>query len=343
MHNFKNLLYSIIGSLLIIAMISVVVIVPYMNSEFSYFQDSRLRSELSGNINCIVLGASHALAGIDPNILDEKLGCNSYNLSGSMMTLDGKYYLLSKELERNPINTVILEISRDTLTRKEDEEFAIGDEPTIARLDSFVERVDYMTKCVALNDWLNIYSREFVMGLSYYQTILSNGSTANVDYQAKGYKYKSPADLTLSKQTAQAIYNSRKLSTDYSDKNIQKLDDIVSLCKKYNCRVVFVVVPESNALIWEWNNWDEFHKWLKQYAADNNCELYDLNLDKERNVAFTDDVSFSDADHLSAVGAQATTELLSEAMKNPAHWQSQAYKSYVEMKKDSQYAYVLEP
>ena len=341
MHNFKKMFFSVTGILLTIIIISVTIITPYMNSELAYFQDSKLRNDLSGKIDCIVLGASHALAGIDPTVLDKKLGCNSYNLSGSMMTLDGKYYLLSKEFGRNPIDTVVLEISHDTLTRNENSEFAIGDEPTVARLDSFAERIDYMLKYVSINDWLNIYSREFVMGLSFYQTLLTNGNMNNVNYEAKGYKYKDPVDITLNEQTAKKIYNSKNITASYPTTNIQKLNKIIKLCKDNNCRIVFVVVPESNALIWELNHWDAFYKWMKQYASENDCELYDINLVQKRNTIFTDDVSFSDLDHLSASGAQITTELLAQAMLNPDHWEKQSYNSYDEMKKDSQYAYCI--
>lgn len=338
MHNFKKVLFSIIGIFLVFTIVSTIVIAPYMNSECSYFQDKHLRSKLSGKINCIILGASHALAGIDPNILDKNLGCNSYNLSGSMMTLDNKYFLLSKELERNPVETVILEISHDTLSRKESAEFAIGDEPTIARLDSFSERIKYMVKYLPINDWLNLYSREFISGLYYYQLLLSNQSVNNVDYNSKGFKYKNPIDITLTKEIAKETYNSKKINTDYPESNVSKLDRIIDLCKSYNCRVVLVVVPESNGLIWQLDGWDAFYEWIRNYGTKNNCEVYDINLAKDRNTLFTDDQSFSDPDHLSSIGATTTTELLSQAMLSPESWEDYSYVSYSEMKKESQYA-----
>ena len=108
MHNSKQIVISTLSFILLFAVISTLIIVPYWNSETDYFQDSQLREDLAGQIDCLVIGASHALTAFDTNVLDERLGCFSYNLSGSMMTLDSKYYFLKKELERNPVETVLV-------------------------------------------------------------------------------------------------------------------------------------------------------------------------------------------------------------------------------------------
>ena len=342
MHSFNRILIAILGVALFFSFISGLVIVPYMNSESSYFQDKNVRKTLAGTIDCLVIGDSHALAGINTEILDNELGYNSYNLSGSMMTLDNKYYLLSKELARNPVDTVVIDIGRDTLTRDETQEFAIGDEPTIARLDSFGERISYVVQYMPVNDWLNLYSREFVMGLEYYQSLLTGESVNNVDYNLKGYRPKTPADITLSEEEAKLKYNSSKLNTNYRNDNIEKLNRIIDLCNSYHCRIVLVVIPESNRLIWEIDGWDSFYEWLKDYANQKNCELYDINLVKNRNEIFKDSESFSDPDHVSTIGAEVTTRTLAQVMKNPKDWQLYSYQSYDDVKKTMKYEASLE-
>lgn len=338
MHSFKRVIYSVLVILLAITALSVIVIEPYMNSESTYFLDKNLRKQLSGKIDCIAIGASHALNGIVPAVLDENLGCFSYNLSGSMMTLNNKYYMLTKELKRNPVKTVILEISHDTLSRNENDEYAIGDEPTVARLDSFTERAKYMFRYVALNDWLNVYSREFVMGLYYHKEKLLHNNTNNVDYDAKGFAPGKACDITLTAEEAKTKHNSETFSTDYPKKNIKKLDKIVDLCRSYNCRIVIAVVPESDGLIWKMDGWDKFKTWLEDYSEKNGCEFYDINLVKNRTAIFSDKNSFSNADHLCSEGAEVTTELLAQAMLSPKSWSENSYDSYESMKKDLPYA-----
>jgi signal transduction histidine kinase len=99
MHNFKKVISSVVVTILLFTVVSWTIIAPYMNSEFSYFQDNKLRESIAGEIDVIAIGASHGLNAFDTGILDASLDCFSYNLSASMMTLDSKYYLLKKELD----------------------------------------------------------------------------------------------------------------------------------------------------------------------------------------------------------------------------------------------------
>ena len=72
-------------------------------------------------------GASYAMRGFRPDILDQELGVNSYNLSCSRQTMQGRHELLNLELNRNPAKTVVLELSYDSMTRNRDEEGPEGD------------------------------------------------------------------------------------------------------------------------------------------------------------------------------------------------------------------------
>jgi len=273
-------------------------------------------------------------------ILDEGLGCYSYNLSGSMMTLDNKYYMLKKELERNPVDTVILEISFDTLTRKEKEEFAIGDAVAITRLDTWSERVAYMLSYVAVDDWLNTYARLFVEGMAYFSNILQGSSGSCVDYSLKGFGPGEPADITHTQSQIATSYNSGSVSNDYNEENVEKFSSIIDLCEDYGARVIVVTVPVSNALIMKNDGWDDFYQWTTDYCRERNCEFYDMNLIANRYDVFQDAFSFRDIDHLSGEGASACTAVLCDLIKKVDAGEDVSelfYQSYAEMKHDSPY------
>jgi hypothetical protein len=344
MHNFKKVISSVVVTILLFTVVSWTIIAPYMNSEFSYFQDNKLRESIAGEIDVIAIGASHGLNAFDTGILDASLDCFSYNLSASMMTLDSKYYLLKKELDRNPVETVILELSFDTLARNESAEFAIGDEVTIARLDSFGERMNYMLRYMKIDDWLNLYSRQIVTGLARYLSMLHGSEMNSVDYGAKGYCAKNTADVTLSEEQVPRVFNSRSVVADYPEKNIAKLNSIVELCKEHDVRIIVTVVPLSDALIWENDGWDDFYHWTTLYCEENDCEFYDLNLIRNRYELFNDRESFSDADHLCSDGAEVFTKAFCDIINRVDAGEDIShlfYSSYAEMKQDSPYAVYL--
>lgn len=346
MHNFKKAILSTISFILIFAVISILVIVPYWNSEVDYFQDSQLREDLAGQIDCIVIGASHALTAFDTNIIDEKLGCFSYNLSGSMMTLDSKYYFLKKELERNPVETVIIEISYDTLGRNESNEYGIGDEVTISRLDSTSERLSYLAKYVSIDDWLNLYSRHFISSLASYTDVLRGQDVCNVDKTKKGYNPASASNLSLSPESAKSKFNSMQCSANYLDENVAKLNKLVNLCKMHNVRIIFVVTPLSNSLLWSMDGLDNFQNWLHDYSQIIGCEVYDLNLLKNYYSLFSDEHSFRDADHIGGIGSETFSIALCDLIQRTNEGQTvsdEFYDSYTSLKLDSPYMQYIEP
>ena len=110
MHSSKKVFLRTLAVLLVVLGLSVLIILPYMES-----QERKTRKDLAGTVDYLVVGASHAQLGFVPSVLDQELGVNSYNLSSLLMPVTGRYFLLEKEIKRNPVKTVVLEVSYDTL------------------------------------------------------------------------------------------------------------------------------------------------------------------------------------------------------------------------------------
>ena len=133
MHNFKKALIASLSFLLCFALIFSAVVFPAFKTD-SLYNDSAKRQELAGSIDFLMCGASHALGGFIPTIIDETLGVNSYNLSSYASSFDGRLWLIEKELERNPVSTFVLEISYDTI-RDYSDDHSTGEPMTILKLD----------------------------------------------------------------------------------------------------------------------------------------------------------------------------------------------------------------
>lgn len=333
MHSFKKALLSFLAILLCIIVFSTIIIAPFMHD-----QDRKTRSDLAGNLDFLVIGASHAQFGFSPEVLDDELGVCSYNLSSILMPMSGRLEMLRKEISRNPVKTVVLEVSYDTLSIDNDKAFNEGDPQIIARLDTTSERMNYLTSYVTLDGWLNIYARMVVYGISQWKDIVLRHSQS-LTY--KGFSPKQTNDVTLSEQAASTKRDrwAYKVSDTRQD-NLDMLRLIIELCQEHNIRTMVVVTPLADGFIWEHSNMDDFSTMLRDFCTDCDCEFYDLNLDKERYNTYSDDISFMDETHLSSIGATAMTARFCRIITEVAEGKdvsNRFYNSYEEMKQDSPY------
>lgn len=310
---FNRVIFSAVSFLLIIALFSCVLILPWMYGGTKSGSDKLVRDELAGSIDCLISGASHGIAGFSTSAIDEKLNCNSYNLSGNMMTMTARYVLLKKEIERNPVKTVILECSYNTFTRDEDAEYAQGDASLLPRLDSFGERLAYIGKYVSFSDWLYIYNDQLKNGMRYWLNLLI-GENDSKDVLNKGYRPKEYNDITLSDDEIISRHNEKTVELTYQPEAQELFAEIVKMCQDKGCRVIVAVVPISDSYIWRHSDWDECFLWIQNFCKENELEYYDFNLIKTRNELFSDSVSFYDGTHLNSQGAETFAELFADVI-----------------------------
>lgn len=334
MHSFKKTIIVSVSFLLMLALLSGIVLFPSLYTETQNYMDSNLRDNLSGELDTLIVGSSHCLTGLSPEVMDSKLGCNSYNLSNTMMTMDGRRAMLEKELQRNPVDTVILELSYNAMTRNEAEDGANGDAITFARLDTARERFAFLRECGATKDFTRFYSKLLVEGVSAWSKVLIDKSIHNVDYSTKGFHPASATDQKYGEDEIQDNYQVGALITDYRKDNIEAFCSIIDLCKSYDTDVIVVVLPVSDNILWQLTGWDIFRCWTEDFCEDNGCRLIDMNLLKNRNELFSIKHSFLDDIHLSSDGACACTTQLAEIISNincGKDVSNMFYETYMEM------------
>ena len=342
MRNFKRVGLSLLCFACMAAVVSAAVLGLYYNTELQYFMDSRLRRELAGSVDLLVMGSSHAWNGIVPQVLDETLGANSYNLSGGIVPMYAKILMVEKELRRNPVETVLIEVAYDTMTRDNATDYAEGDEIIIARLDNWGERLDYMRRFLSLSDMGNVYSRALLRGVQAWLALFTGGG--GVDDAAKGYYAKDGNDVTIPPDKVDALYCSKDFAdvmADYRQVNLEQLEQLIQVCRQYGAEPILINTPLSDHENWKMQNWALFSDWFQGFAEAQGCRAYDFNLLRNRYALFSDDRSFRDECHLCRVGAQVFTEELARILlraKSGEDVSGAFYGSYEEMLKDSPYA-----
>ena len=314
MRNSKRVLLSVVCFVLVFALFAALSLGIYYGSETLAIMDSGVRASLAGSLDRLMIGSSHAWNGFMPAVFDARLHSSSYNLSGGVFPMYAKNYFLQKELARNPLKIVYIEISDDTLTRSNERDYAEGDEIAIARLDSWGERLSYMKRFLRFNDCVNVYSRALLRGGQAAVAVLQGKTT--LDYAARGYYGKDGIDVSLSPEEAEREHNVDKIApADYRAENIEGLTTLIETCRDAGIQPVIVVLPVSDTHLWKTEGEEAFRLWLEDYGREQDCRVYDFNLLRDRYELFSDRESFRDGGHLSRQGAETFTNVFAELME----------------------------
>lgn len=341
MQIFKKVLSSFTLLVLIVGGISFIVVSPYLNSHMDYNQDSEILDSMAGNIDFITIGASHAMCSYVPEVLDEELGVTSYNLSTTLMPLSARYVILEKELSRNPVKTVVLEMSYDNLQRDISDNAGWGESIMFARLDTWQDRLSYLFKYVKPDQWLDVYSRAMNSGLTAWKEILFYGVVSdNTASENRGFYPREIVDISVDKNQFKEIYRTKSCMTGFRRENLELFEMMISLCHSYNVDVIIAISPGADSYIYRYDDLDEFDSWIKGFAEDNGCKFYDFNLIANRSEVINDKTSFWDGPHMSEPGARSFTKEFCKLMSLADAGDDMSlyfYENYEEMLKDSPY------
>ena len=348
MLTFKKVLLSVILFIFIVGGISFIVVTPYLNSHMDYNQDGDILNDMAGNIDFMVVGASHAMCSYVPQVLDEELGVVSYNFSTTLMPLSARYVMLEKELPRNPVKTVVLEVSYDNLQRSISEDYGWGENIMFSRLSTWEDRLSYLFKYVKPDQWLDIYSRTMNSGLTAWKDIFLSvdGKVANNTAPVnKGFFPRTSIDISMNEEKFEEIYQTKSCMMGFQKENLDLFRKIISLCHEYDAEVIIAISPCADSYIYKYDDLDEFDAWMKEFATENRCDFYNFNLIKDRFEIFNDKTSFWDGPHMSEQGARDFSKKFSALMKSAEAGENMSqffYPNYEELTKNSPYYQYIE-
>ena len=338
MRSFKRVCKSILAFALVVCLASALFAGFYLHTEYYYYQDFKERGDLTGTLDTLYCGASFALRAFRPDLIDPVLGTSGYNLSGSRLTMLGRYTLLEKEIRRNPVKTVVLEVSCDTLVRDTSQEGPEGELLTFARLTA-LDRPAYFFKAFRPKDWPLLYYDLVSKGINDVCSLLGGRVRVGNWFLTRGYFPFHEPDVPFNRDYA-AIRGTQNLPAEMTPENIELLDRITALCRDHDVELVLVNVPQSKAFNCAASNLDVFHRWYAEYASQNGLRYYNFNLYKGIDERLTDETSFYDPHHVNNDGAAAFSELYAEFMRRAdagEDLENAFYASYAEMLADPAY------
>ncbi len=341
MNSFRKTLRTIFLFVLIVVVLSTGIISVYVCGENYYYQDGKERSEMSGTIDFLVLGSSHAMRAFKPDVLDEELGVTSYNLSIANSTMQGRYEMLQVELERNPIDTLVLGVSFNSLTKSDDYNGYEGDFYVLSKLN-VQKGLSYYFESISPSDYINLYYEFLHKGFAcidkaVHGTWTSKNQTSDRGYIPYANKHIAEDDDRYPVGTDyEAVYNTKIFSEEPYEPGVEYLNKILDLCEEKGVNVVLMSVPLSDSFISTYKNLDTFREWYEEIADERGISYYDFNLYKGKSELLSDEGSFYDMRHLNDAGAGIFSEIFSGVYKKVVNGEDVSglfYESYDEMKK----------
>lgn len=307
MHNFKRSVIATTTFLICVFIISLILISAFINSESKFYHDKNYRNELVGTLDCLVLGSSGGLDGFRPTTFNNETGHSSYNLCSGNISPRGKIRLLEEEIYRNPINTVIAIVDDDEIGYDAKKKIGEGEIFYLPRINRVSTRLSTVLTDVLVKDYMTIYSRYLNEGVKYSISKIKKNDASKVKRENLGWYEENSVDVTISeKELEELINNDRKIVI--IDKNRECFCDLIEECQSNNIDVILLTLPVSEARIFKYDNYDEWHDIYNSIAEQYGCVYIDMNLLKNRNQIVSATESFSSPNHLSVNGATTSTK-----------------------------------
>lgn len=314
MRSFKKALLSTLAVLLCFALLVAIAVYPYFAFDAFYYQDASVRQSLAGQFDLLISGASQGLCSIIPKTLDETLGCTSYNLCGALEPMKYRYLLLKQEVERNPVSTVILELSYDAMTRTRDDsglELAIYQ---LGRLETASQRISYLFTEVSPKYYGSILSDTVERGMGVWKKLLRGKLEAPPKLESQGFYPYANFSPMPDKDTYQYHRSEGCILTEPTEENLYYLEQILTLCQRNNIKVILLAVPTSESFLWREDNLDVMRQWYQDTSAKWDCTFYDFNLLKSKLERYPEATAYADETHMSKTGAIAFSEDLAQVL-----------------------------
>lgn len=308
MHNFKKACAATAALMVCVVLITMSYIEPYFHGTAYFYQDSKERAELAGELDTLICGASYGLRAIDPYILNEELDCNSYNLSGALQTMKGRYTLLKKEVERNDIHTVVMEVSAYALTRDREAEGIEGDIHVLARMENIPERLAYFFQNFRPSEYAEMYYDTMNRGMHTWDLMLQGNMSD--DMTERGFWPVETVDMTVSQSELPTIRHQETMELEQNTESVMYFEKCLSLCRENNIRLILVATPIDDRSLLRFDGLEEIRQWYTAYAQQYDLEFYDFNLLKTKMEDYPADTAFFDRFHLSESGSQTFSKQL---------------------------------
>lgn len=275
----------------------------------------------SNSLDLIFIGSSYSYRTFDPQVFDEKLGINSFNMGSPLQKPVENYYVLKETLKYQNPNLVILDINWGLFN---DDKYFNTKLWNFDNMKFSINKIEYLLNVFDRDQYIYVAPKSVryhdKIGKLAKRIINRNNNIQDIDSYLKSYKGKgfiidnNIVDVKNVEKSFEGASNN-PLNYVWNEEQLKYLDKIVHLCKEKKVKLMFVTAPQSPIYLSlydaHWYDYDNIRQTANNLAEKYEVEYLDYNtINKEKKLVTNED--FSDSSHLNYEGAQKISSHLAD-------------------------------
>ncbi len=259
------------------------------------------------SVDMVFIGTSHQFCTINPDLLYDEYGINSFMLATSAQTIPMSYYAAMEAIEFQHPGAIVLEVvycSNDfrTVTPEMSHTFFDGmpmSKAKVAAIEDLIEEEE------------QIY---YYLNLGRYHTRWKE--LTEVDFQSN---LTAPRGRFFSKEIV-SNWEIPVISPDEKqpmpDEMLKYMDKIVALCKENDVELILYVAPFNTLYISDYETEKLYERqrifnWIGDYAKENDVRFYNLFYEMDE-IGLDGNRDYMDSQHFNCYGQDKVTRYMAE-------------------------------
>tara|TARA_Y100000590_G_C15470878_1_gene920115 strand:+ start:42 stop:929 length:888 start_codon:yes stop_codon:yes gene_type:complete len=268
------------------------------------------------NIDILFMGSSLIFTSLDPNVIDQIIKYDSFNLGSSSQNIIQTYYNLIEVLKYREIKLIVLDVNT-IITDDTKLGFiynnASGMYFSKNKINSFLNTVNEnsvsdivdISELHTAKEWGNISSIIIKEAFNWKNDIKSINKIFNVNeniINTKGFLGKTKF---ISLEDYDKAKNKKIVKKNISIKNQKYFDDFIDLCKNNNIELILLQTPVLEKITIDQ---------LDYYIEKHDIPFYDFNFENDIDYSSYHYEDFYDEVHLSYKGAKKFSLIFADSL-----------------------------
>ena len=283
------------------------------------------RDELAEKVDTVFVGDSLCMFAMQPSVVDEKLGCCSFNAATASQPLIASYYYLKDYMAGNKIKRVFLAVDYTNLVTENSDDIA-SNFIVIKRMNKLKIKAEFISEMLKVKNSKTFYEKtdgvySLLFGSQEYTNqntdVLSNiKNKLSADYRNYNILKNEKQYYSDKGYIYTAVVNNSDSAEEYdisefSDNSVYWLKKIADMCSESGIELIAFQPPVKKIQVKAVKNYNLFYDKMQELSAEMKFRYFDFNIGSSE---LDDSLHFKDSVHLNFDGSCIFMNMLFERM-----------------------------